>query len=125
LAKSEGREYEIRGGRPVWGEPKLALEFPLVEGEHFRILHMHLVGPSSPACCWIWAGATTNGHPVMRQPNPLGYGRGVLCQTRRLVYRWLVGPLLPGQKVRTTCQNKLCINPDHLTQGAAGRRSKK
>ncbi|WP_456705604.1 HNH endonuclease [Bradyrhizobium sp. USDA 4452] len=61
--------------------------------------------------CWVWTGATAG----------IGYGQiqmwpGVK-RAHRVSYEHFVGPIPKGRLLRHTCDNKLCINPDHLIPG--------
>ena len=59
--------------------------------------------------CWIWQGATSNtGYPIIKV-------KGCNCQfVRRVVFRLDGHELQPRQPVITTCEDKLCVNPEHL-----------
>ena len=63
--------------------------------------------------CWEWQGALTEH----------GYGRmswqGVVRRTHRLAAHWWLGVDLTDEsvKVRHSCDNPRCCNPDHLLVG--------
>ena len=59
--------------------------------------------------CWIWQGATSNtGYLIIKV-------KGCNCQfVRRVVFRLGGLHLQPRQPVITTCEDKLCVNPEHL-----------
>jgi hypothetical protein len=63
--------------------------------------------------CWEWIGQISNS----------GYGRTAvraadggtrLESAHRVSYEVFVGSVPEGMRVRQTCQNRLCINPEHL-----------
>ena len=61
--------------------------------------------------CVLWQGAVKGG----------GYGslweEGRWWSSHRWIYTQVHGELKPGEVVRHTCDQKLCINPDHLVVG--------
>ena len=62
--------------------------------------------------CWECCShkATRTGYPNLHRG-------GCTQNAHRYVYQLLKGEIPPGQVVRHTCDNKLCINPDHLILG--------
>ena len=58
--------------------------------------------------CWIWTGAKTM----------VGFGKFMTDEgyrsPHRLVYIAYIGPLGKADPVTQTCENKLCVNPEHL-----------
>ena len=71
-------------------------------------MHRFWTKVNKTTTCWNWEGAVDRH----------GYGRfrheGTNWLPHRLAYTVLKGGTPPGKELDHTCQNKLCVNPDHL-----------
>ena len=62
--------------------------------------------------CWEWQGCVnTDGYPK------IGRNYNSNIKGHRYVYEQVKGEIGPGLVVRHTCDNILCLNPDHLILG--------
>jgi hypothetical protein len=65
------------------------------------------VDRSNPPC-WLWTGSLDgNGHGAFSV-------RGQGIAAHRFAYRLLVGEIPENQRIDQSCQNKRCVNPEHL-----------
>lgn len=68
--------------------------------------------------CWLWSG------PTARNPRYPQYRYGIFdwmiagkryCTTaHRVTYSHIVGAIPAGLEIDHLCENKLCVNPEHL-----------
>lgn len=63
--------------------------------------------------CWVWKGqVNNNGYPRYNSPKAQQFAFAM----HRFSYAEFVGELISGHDIHHLCENKLCVNPNHLEQ---------
>src|ERR1700749_4969342 len=62
--------------------------------------------------CWLWIGGTIN-----KGYGNFTWGRGVNILAHRFSYEIHKGKIPEGKIILHSCDNPICVNPEHLTIG--------
>lgn len=74
------------------------------------------INKNGPDGCWVWLSSPTGKF----RHDPINPGYGILrCKGRqwmahRFAYLLMIGDIPDGYEIDHCCQNKMCVNPDHL-----------
>lgn len=81
-------------------------------------LRMRKRAVETPAGCWEWQGTVNNlGYGMVSFQKAPGKENRTSTTAHRKFYELTVGAIPAGLQVNHRCDNRRCINPDHMMLG--------
>ena len=109
----EGKDIKAEMKATIRRNPRTKTKAP--EYLRAKLLDRFLGKVQITESCWLWVGSLKgNGYGDFS----LGRNNNVLAH--RFSYAFFVGPIGPGKHIlhRRECNNRRCINPNHLYMGS-------